>query len=688
MKTKIFSLITLFLLSVVASAQVDRSQQPKPGPAPKITIEKPAEFKLNNGLNVLVVENNKLPRVSYSLTLDNGPIKEGDKAGMSSLLSEMLGNGTTTIPKDEFNEEIDFLGATLFFGATSGYASSLSKYSDRIIELMADAAMNPLFTEEEFEKAKERLLEGIKADAKSVDAIAGRVGGALSYGKNHAYGEFETEETINNVTFQDVVDFHKTYFIPNNAYMVVVGDITVDKVREQMETYFTPWKKSMNFQNFVTTPSSNVAFQQINFVDVPSAVQSNISVTNNVELQMGDEDYHAVLMANTILGGGFESYLNMNLREEHGYTYGARSNIGTSRYGAARFTAGASVRNAVTDSSVVETLKEIKRIKTELVDEEAIKIAKAKYTGNFVLALERPQTIANYALNIKLNNLPSDFYETYLAKINAVTATDIKRVANKYIKDENARIIVVGNGNDVLENLEKTGIPIRYFDAYANPTEKPQKAEVAEGVTAASVLNKYLQAIGGEEKLSKINSLIVKYEASAMGATILNEEKRMAGKVAQNIYMNGAPAMSAVVTQEASFMKQGSAKQPLPGNMGEDMKNTTGLFVEQTILQNGKAKLSGTESVNGKDAYVVEVPGESVSLKLYYDMETGLKVKESQIITMGGQSQVQEALLKDYQAYEGIMFPTVKEADQMGMTIASKLIEVIFNKDVSDADFE
>jgi zinc protease len=180
MKTKIFSLITLFLLSVGVNAQVDRSQQPKPGPAPKITIEKPAEFKLNNGLNVLVVENNKLPRVSYSLTLDNGPIKEGNKAGMTSLLSEMLGNGTTSIPKDEFNEEIDFLGATLFFGATSGYASSLSKYSDRIIELMADAAINPLFTEEEFDKAKERLLEGIKADAKSVDAIAGRVGSALS----------------------------------------------------------------------------------------------------------------------------------------------------------------------------------------------------------------------------------------------------------------------------------------------------------------------------------------------------------------------------------------------------------------------------------------------------------------------------------------------------------------------------
>lgn len=260
---------------------------------------------------------------------------------------------------------------------------------------------------------------------------------------------------------------------------------------------------------------------------MPNAVQSNVSVTSNVKLKMGDPDYHAVLIANKILGGGFNSYLNMNLREQHGYTYGARSNVGANRYGASRFTAGAAVRNAVTDSAVVESLKEIKRIKTEKVSDEDLKNAKAKYVGDFVLALERPQTIANYALNIKLNNLPDDFYKTYLSKINAVTADDVQRVANKYFTSEKARVIVVGKASEVLTNLEKTGLPINYYDTFANPTEKPElELKLPEGVNVKSVINAYFDAIGGQEKLDKINSLILKYEGSAMGSIVLSEEKR------------------------------------------------------------------------------------------------------------------------------------------------------------------
>ncbi|WP_452597795.1 M16 family metallopeptidase, partial [Pontimicrobium sp. MEBiC01747] len=176
MKTKITAVIVLFLLSISASAQVDRSKQPKPGPAPTITLEKPGEFELKNGLKVLVVENHKLPRVSYSLTIDNKPIVEGDIAGVSSILGAMLGNGTTNISKDEFNEEIDFLGARLGFSSQSASASSLTKYSERILELMADAAINPLLTEEEFQKEKDKALENIKSSAKSSDVVAGRVG--------------------------------------------------------------------------------------------------------------------------------------------------------------------------------------------------------------------------------------------------------------------------------------------------------------------------------------------------------------------------------------------------------------------------------------------------------------------------------------------------------------------------------
>ncbi|HRZ31007.1 MAG TPA: insulinase family protein, partial [Flavobacterium sp.] len=192
---KIAILATSLFLTLTMQAQ-DRPQ-PKPGPAPKINIGKPQTFELPNGLKVLVVENNKLPRVSYNLSIDNAPYSEGNKKGVSDMTSSMLGNGTKTISKNDFNEEVDFLGASINFSSDGAFASGLSKYSKRIMELMADGALNPVFTQEEFEKEKAKLIEGLKADEKSVPSIARRVERVLAYGKNHPRGEYLSEETIN-----------------------------------------------------------------------------------------------------------------------------------------------------------------------------------------------------------------------------------------------------------------------------------------------------------------------------------------------------------------------------------------------------------------------------------------------------------------------------------------------------------
>ena len=188
-----------------------------------------------NGLKVLVVENHKLPRVSYSLNIDNKPVATGAKAGVESLIGSMLGNGTTSISKDEFNEEIDFLGASVNIGINGGSARSLSKYSERILELMADAAINPLLTEEEFNKEKEKLIESLKSEEKSIDAISGRVGNALLYGAQHPYGEFVTKETVNNVTFDNAVAFYEEQFNPNNAYLIIIGDVDLKTVKKQIK---------------------------------------------------------------------------------------------------------------------------------------------------------------------------------------------------------------------------------------------------------------------------------------------------------------------------------------------------------------------------------------------------------------------------------------------------------------------
>lgn len=682
MKFKISVLIVAFLMSVGASAQLDRSKMPEPGPAPKFSLEKPEEFTLKNGLTVLIVENHKLPRVSFSLTIDNKPMTAGDKSGVESLIGSMMGNGTKNISKDEFNEEVDFLGARLSFNFRGGFASSLSKYSDRILELMADAAINPLLTEEEFEKEKAQLIDGLKSSEKSVDAVANRVGSALSYGKNHPYGEFTTEETVNNVTYGDAVAFYEKYFNPNNAYLVVVGDVNYNEVKKEIEKHFSKWEKSVGVDYNVPDEAPNAQYAQINFVDMPNAVQSNVSITNNVDLQTKDDDYHSVLIANRIFGGDFNSYLNMNLREKHAYTYGARSRVGTDKY-ASRFSAGASVRNMVTDSAVVQTLKEMNRIRTEPVDQETLKNVKAAYVGQFVMALESPETIARYALNIKLNDLPDDFYTTYLQKINAVTADDVKRVANKYFKTENARIVVIGKGSEVLENLEKTGIPIKYYDKFATATEKPSyDIEMPADMDATKVMQSYIDAIGGKAALDKVNSVYMTAEAELQPGVMMNLEMKKTSKnqAMSEVTAMGQSFMKSVVSPEGGYIvQQGQRKDMTPEELAE-AKVESSPFPEVNYL-NGGATLEKIENIDGENAYKINV-GDSKTL--YYSVETGLKIKQIETSELGSQS----IFYSEYTDVGGIKFPFKigQTAGPRRFDFAVKSVKV--NEGVTDADFD
>lgn len=691
MKNKIFALITLFLLSLGASAQIDRSTQPKQGPAPKISLAVPGEFQLKNGLTVLVVENHKLPRVSYSLTLDNPPMIEGENAGVSSLLSAMLGNGTTTISKDDFNEEVDFLGANLNFGSKSASARALSKYADRILQLMADAAIRPLLTEEEFQKEKEKLLEGLKTQEKSVDAVAGRVGNALSFGTKHPYGEFVTEETVNNVTLDDVRAFYQKNFKPNNAYLVVVGDVDLNTVKKQVKKYFGAWVKSMEVTNQVPSPDSNVQYTQINFVDMPNAVQSNISLTNTVDLKMNHPDYHAALIANFILGGGtLNNYLNMNLREEHGYTYGAFSSIGADKY-ASRFRAEAAVRNAVTDSAVVETLKEVNRIKNELVDADQLKNAQAKYVGNFVMALENPATIARYALNIKTEDLPKDFYVNYLDKINAVTAEDVKRVANKYFKTENARIIIVAKGSDVLDNLEKTGIPIKYYDKYANETEKPEFSKpIPAGVTVQTIIDNYFNAIGGKEKAMSVKSTLTKATISGLAPFPLDAELKEMAPNKESMELS-AEGMGVIMKQkwngETGYAEQQGQKREMSAEEIAQKKDEKSLFPE-LYYDASNLSLESLTAIDGEDVYKIKVnTGDKASYR-FYNVKTGLLTRSESTNKTAGQEVTSIVDYGSYTAVEGVQFPYSMKVTAGPQVIPFVINSIELNKGVTDADFE
>ena len=680
MKKSIIILSSLFL-TLIMQAQ-DRTQ-PKPGPSPVINIKKPESFTLPNGLKVMVVENHKLPRVSFNLSIDNTPYAEGNKKGVADLTSSLIGNGSMKISKDAFNEEIDFLGADINFYSSGASASCLSKYSGRILELMADGALNPNFTQEEFDKEKDKLIEGLKTQEKSVAAVAGRVQNVLAFGKSHPSGEFLSEETIKNVTLADVENNYHTNFVPENAYLIIIGDVKFKETKKAVEKLFGSWLKA-SAPSLTYSDPKNVQYSQINFVDMPNAVQSEIALQNTVNLKMNDKDYFATIVANQILGGDFNSYLNMNLREAHGWTYGARSSIGGSKY-VSTFRASTQVRNAVTDSAVVEFFKEIKKIRTEKVTDEMLSNVKAGYVGKFVMQIEKPQTVAGYALRIKTQGLPEDFYENYIKNINAVTADDVLAVANKYFLEDNIQVVIVGKGSEVLPGLEKLKIPMFYFDKYGVATEKPvSKKAVAAGVTAKTVLDNYIKAIGGEKAVLAVKSLSTIATGEIQGTALeMTSKITSSNKLAIEMKAMGMTMMKQVVNEKGAYVTQQGQRKDLDGDKLAEIKASAMPFDEIKMSQKADVTLDGIESFNGADAYVIK-NGKST---LYYDVTSGLKIGKAVVQEANGQKMTQITNFGDYKEVKGIKFPFKTSLSFGPQEIEFKTTEVKINEGVTDADF-
>ena len=318
MKKYIYSLIAVVAaFTLTAQTTIDRSSAPTPGPARVPTIASYESFELKNGLKVFVVEDHKLPRISMSLILDRDPIVEGDKAGYVSIAGDLLGAGTANRTKAELDEEVDFMGARFSTSASSMNVGGLSKYTDNLIEIMADVLLNPSFPSEEFDKLKSQMTSGLKANADDPDAISGNLRGATLYGLEHPYGEVMTEATVEAVTLEDCKNYFSTYFRPNIAYMVVIGDITTKDAKKKLSKALKGWKAA-EVPSHDYEKTAVPAAGRIVMVDKPSAVQSVVWLGNVIDLPQGHPDIEPLRVANQILGGGMSGRLFTNLREDKG----------------------------------------------------------------------------------------------------------------------------------------------------------------------------------------------------------------------------------------------------------------------------------------------------------------------------------------------------------------------------------
>jgi predicted Zn-dependent peptidase len=584
------------------------------------------------------------------------------------------------------------MGSNLNLSSSGASGSSLSKFFPELLEMLADGLLNPVFSKEEFEKSLERFKEAIKADENSVPAAARRVENILAYGKNHPNSEYSTSESLENIQFDDVEPFYKKNFIPNSSYMIIIGDFIVEKTIDKIEKLFKKWKKGNSMEYKI---KSNINSKTaIHFVDMPNAIQSEVSFQNLIEMKRNNSDYFSLLIANKILGGGPENRLEQQIRENKGYTYVARSSFGSSKYTKSRFRGYTSTREEVTDSAVIEMLNEIKKIREVDVTEKELSDVKAKYFGDFVLATESPSTIASYTVSIETQNLDKDYYKNYLSNINSISVSDVKNASNKYFDLNNAQIVVTGKGSTIAEKLEnivfngKT-FDVYYYDKYGNSIEKPVfNKEISSDITALNVVEKYIIALGGAEKLGSINSISIEANVTIPGApfkpkAIIKEKSPNSSSLVMSV-----EGMGTLMTQKFDgnngYMEQMGQKIPMEKDQIDSSKSKKGLF-EELYMTSSEIELVNLGPIDGKDAYKIKNKENSFR---YYDAESGLLIMTEENTEQAGNSITSITKYSDYKEVDGIMYAFKREILAGPQKIDFEIISVKFNEEISDEFFK
>jgi predicted Zn-dependent peptidase len=433
-------------------AAVDRTKPPTLGDPEALALPPVITRELPNGMKIVVVEQHELPVADFILLVGTGG--EADPAarpGVASLTAAMLDEGTATRDALAIADQEAYLGIAL--ETRSGWdGSRLELHTptaqlDSALALFADVALNPAFPQREFDRLRRERLTALVQLKDRAPAIADRAYAAVLYGRRHPYGRplSGTETSVRTITRADVAGFYRTYYRPNNATLIVVGDVTPDDVEARARQLFGGWGRAA-VPAVRVAEAPKVDRTAVYLVDKPGAPQTSVRI-GTVGVPRSTDDYFALLVMNTVLGDAFTSRLNQNLREVHGYTYGAGSAFDMRR-AAGPFTARAEVTGTKTDSALVEFMKELRGIRDTVPTpelEKAKRYLQLQLPGDF----ETTGSIAAQLVPIVLYGLPLDFYNSYVQRVGAVTQADVQRVAKQYVDPDRVAVVIVGDRKSI-----------------------------------------------------------------------------------------------------------------------------------------------------------------------------------------------------------------------------------------------
>lgn len=446
-----------------------------PGPLAPVEFDVPQAHitTLANGLKVVFFPDRRLPLVSFRLAFLSGDAADpADCVGLTSATASMLTEGSENYSSRELAEKIERLGASLSANSSDDFtiisASALSLYTSDILDLVAEVVFRPTFPESELDLYKRNTIENLKFQRSQPSFLANEQVARLLYGP-HPYARIAPRaEEIEKLSRTLLVDFHRRTLVSNNAVMIIVGDADREELVGQISDRFKHWHKAeVEIRPFPDPPRRDAA--TLTIVDRPGSAQSNI-VMANLAFERSSPDYFGALVMNQVLGAGASSRVFMNLREEKGYTYGAYTRIDAKRF-TGDFEATAEVRTQVTGDSLREFFYELNRIREERVSDEELADAKNFLTGVFPIRAETQEGLTNLIVNQQLYGLPDDYLQTYRANVDAVTAEDVQRMARKYVNPDTMAIVIVGDGEAILEQAERYASHIEIFDTNGSPRD-------------------------------------------------------------------------------------------------------------------------------------------------------------------------------------------------------------------------
>ncbi|GAA4459353.1 hypothetical protein GCM10023093_00180 [Nemorincola caseinilytica] len=697
--------LSIFAFAVALSVQgqtVNRSIRPQPGPAPEISLGKTESFTLPNGMKVFVVENHKLPTIECSIQLDIKPALEGEMTGYRDMMAELLMAGTATRSKDKLNAEIDQMGADIQVNSEEIGGSGLKKYQEKIFELMADIAQNAVITQDELDKSKKKMISGLETEKNEPDAMVRNVSAVVNFGTNHPYGEVATQESVKKITLEACNRYYKTYFRPNVAYMAIVGDVTMAEVKPLIEKYFGKWQKADVPAASYPVPVASGKTTKLAFAPRTAAVQSVFSVTYPIsDLKPGQPDVIKAKVANTILGGGSQGRLFQNIREKHGWGYGSYSAIKEDNI-CGNFAATLKTKNNVSDSALEALVNEMRIIRNEKVSDTTLRNTISFMSGNFAIGLEDPARIAQFAINIERYNMPKDYYKNYLKDLSAVTADDVMAVAQKYIRPENANIVVAGSKEEVANKLARFSADgkVDYYDYAGKPIVPTETKAVPLGLTAEDVYKKYVTAIGGEKALNSLKDLKIVSTGEVQGmAFTVTVAKKAGNKLHEQVDANmGGKKMTfqkKVFDGTKGYQEAQGQKKELDAAEIAETKEQADLQAELHDAQYGKKRtLKGVETIEGATAYILEVvDGQNNKVTEYYDEKSGLLVRQTKVEKDPQGNEVAGTTdMSDYREVPGTngykvpYFMSIPAGGGMSFNLKVQSVEV--NKGIPDTEFQ